>query len=226
MEDYKLAKLEEQVAKEVFNENLAAHLVLKEQYAAECASFIKICAHDFHSLFDFYSSIGREKHHFYTFSYLFTGLNSLLISFRLLLLGYLPASGNMKRQFIESIAMSALCADNKIVPIERIENGRFTSNGAVKKLVKNAKKLRIEEESISWFKPLYESYHEQSHASFFSLGSAVSFEETSIFFAIGSVFDQDKKEIFDAQISNCIKLANIFDNILAGTWYILNRDNN
>jgi len=136
--------------------------------------------------------------------FLFAAANNLLISFHLLVNGFLNSSGNLMRSWTEAIAMALLCSSPNTGVYEHLteEPDNFPVQKAPDQIrrKKIAEKLDINQEGWGELMKLMELLNKYSHASAFSLTSCVRFDGHGSL-VIGGDYDPVKEEAYQKEIS-------------------------
>ena len=161
------------------------------------------------------SKIGDNEQRAYISAYIFTAINTLVISTRLFIQGYSVPSGNLVRNAMESCAMAILCSNNQLPFFEKIRKNEFKVHRSISVIEKHAPALAVTKESFTLFKKHWSFYHEYSHATLFSISTQISFSQDSQLI-IGAIFDNDKKEAYKKEIRIRIHIAKLLENIING----------
>lgn len=147
--------------------------------------------------------------------FIFSAVQGHLISMRLFLDGFLVQSGNAQRQVLESIAMAILCSKSELNVLERFNEDKYSSNKAIRDLIRNAKVLGVNRNAIEEIRKGAEFYHDFSHPSKMTIALYQS-DATPDASYVGSIYDRAKLEQYRIEANCRVKIANIFPNFISG----------
>lgn len=201
----------------VFTSNTKVRKKFKDFFSHEIESFIEsiFVAYTAYKLID--EKCKGDKQKSYTAAFLFNAINNLVNSFNLLISGYLVASDNLMRHFMESSAMAILVSSKNLVYFERFtqEGNKFPVHKSLTFVSKNLNKLKIKHENWDKFIKLKRFYDLSSHPSAFALASIFNFSRKGGV-AIGTDFDPVKLIPYRKEIEGRISAAKCLKNIIDG----------
>ncbi|KAF1065545.1 hypothetical protein [Burkholderia gladioli] len=155
--------------------------------------------------------------------------DDLLVSTQLLLIGKLPAAGNLMRQAIEGIAMATLCAAADPVVIERRERGRGADKvlhdvkacywkivdrldkrtegqHAIRQLSWNATMLGLNPEAVAGLRGAQQRYHGLSHCGPRTIALRSAWDGSAAA-QIGGHFEPAKLDFYRVELRERIGLS-------------------
>lgn len=162
-------------------------------------------------------NLSDDKRKAYISMYLFNAIKNLICSFQLLFMGYIVASGNIMRQFMESIDMAIL------LNISEAEYEKFLRKGIDYRVMRASDIIsrHLETTQISpaawteWIE-FEKSYNSTSHPSAFALTECMDFSSGNLI--IGSCFDANKIDGYLKEINIRISAIRTLPNILQGIY--------
>ena len=80
-------------------------------------------------------------------AWVITAITLHILSMKLFVSGQIVAAGNLFRQVVETIALALLCSAKRDV-LDRVINGKYSTNNAVKDLLRQAKHIGIDKEAV------------------------------------------------------------------------------
>ena len=149
---------------------------------------------------------GNEKRA-YVSALVFTALTLQIQSMKLFLSGQLVAAGNMFRQVIESIALALVCSGRDHNILNRFIEDKYSTNDAVRDVVRNSEKLGLLKEGIKELSNAQSFYHMYSHPTKLTLAATVPFSVEGIY--VGASFDDGKIEAYTKEINGRVGLAGV-----------------
>ena len=135
-------------------------------------------------------------------------------SMKLFLSGHIIAAGNMTRQVVECLAMAVLCSAKDLDVLPRFMEDKYSTNDAVRDVLRQAKNLKLKDEGLAALKSPQEFYHRYSHLSGMTLAAMLSFSEDGTY--VGASFDSGKVEAYHKEVSGRVNLAKVLPNIFKG----------
>ena len=223
----------EQLTKEViknlmFDDHKEIRERFKEKFANEINEFIdkldKSIA--YLQLFEASGSIREDDNYIWTGIFLKKSVDDLISSFHLLISGLIIPSGNLARQFYESLAMGLQCSCKSDNTLEEFldRNKKFITTKMMNKFCeKKAEDLItnqdiIDDQITSTIMSLYKEYHKYSHLSKESL-------KVTYGSAKGVIFCSEYKEdnnLYIDEIRERIEGCELLGYIAKITYYNLN----
>ena len=105
------------------------------------------------------SKINEDEQKAYISAFIFNAINTLTISTKLFILGYIVPSGNLVRTAMESCAMAILCSNKSLPFFEQIKTNSFKASKSVSIVESKADSLGITKDNFSEFKKHWGFYH-------------------------------------------------------------------
>ena len=145
--------------KEILEDDIEVRNQFVSIFREDISSFIYALSNAYRKWEKYDSQIGQNKRKAYVSAFLFDAINSLTLSLKLFLSGYIVPSGNLFRHTIESICLAILCSNENLPYYQKVDENKFSAKSAVNCLVRNSKKLKINKEAVLVLKKSYEFYH-------------------------------------------------------------------
>ena len=208
----------DQIESIVLSDNVEVRGQFVAAFDSDIQRFIGGVNSVFEQLADIAERLPRNSRCSWAQMFLFAAANNLLISFHLLVNGFLISSGNLMRSWTEAIAMALLCSSPDAGVYERLtkEPDIFPVQKAPNfiKREKIAKKIDINQEGWEELMKLMELFNKYSHASVFSLASNIRLNENGEL-VVGGDYDPEKKVAYSKEIllriSACERLIETAD---------------
>lgn len=156
----------------------------------------------------------RDTEPAYVSALVFSAVNLNIVSMRLLIGGYQVAAGSVHRQVLETIALAILCSSPSLGIRARFIAGKYSTNKAVRDLLRHASALKINEASVKALESSRDFFHDFSHPSEMSLATLTSFSGEGIY--LGAAFDLGKLEPYQKEVKARVDLASVLGNMIAG----------
>lgn len=147
--------------------------------------------------------------------FIFSAVQGHLIAMRLFLDGFLVQSGNAQRQVLESIAMAVLCSKPELGVLERFDEDKYSSNKAIRDLIKHSKALGVNRNAIDEIKKGAKFYDDFSHPSKMTIALYQSEAEPETSY-IGGIFDPAKLKEYRIEANSRVKIAKMLPNFIIG----------
>ncbi len=171
----------------------------------------------------------HEKRQQLSKAYGYFAIDCAFTSFQQIMIGYLLPSGNMLRNSLESIALSALFAHNgKVVRMKKkkeikydffedFENNKSHAKAhlAISTAKRNWEALGIHEDAINHIDEIRAAYNSLCHASVLSMTTRVSSHEKPQWILGGDIM-HFSKDTLNREVNYRISLANLIKNLLQG----------
>ncbi|KVU14183.1 hypothetical protein WK62_31075 [Burkholderia ubonensis] len=151
-------------------------------------------------------------------------VDDLIVSTKLLLVGKVPASGNVMRQAIEGVAMALLCSTDEDLVIQArpkqrdirgcywrmVWDGNRLVQGqhALRQLEWNAAALRVNPEGTAALVEVQKFFHPFSHCGPTTIASRAALEQPGIFH-LGGHFEAAKLDGYRAHMTQRINLCSL-----------------
>ncbi|WP_186087653.1 hypothetical protein [Burkholderia gladioli] len=157
-------------------------------------------------------------------AFMFGVLDDLVVSTKLLLSGKAAAAGNLMRQVVEGIAISALCATDELLVIERkkqtglirarywekLEEGDSRTEGhrAVEQLDWNAATLGFALSAVQQLRQAKKHYNAFSHCGMLTIAGRVALEIPGQLY-VGGHFDPAKLHAYRSELGSRTQLCQV-----------------
>jgi len=218
----------EEIIKEIFGDDSSPLKKFQDAYSKEALEFSEAFSEAYKKYLSLDSGIKDDKQKAYTAGFVYSILNNLLVSIKLLATGNFIPSGNLMRQAIESIAVAILCSEKNKIKIYGNKNKikeiyyykKFMANNSLTQSSKSISQLELNRESLGINKEALETlknsrkfYHQYSHPSKLSLGAILSFTKQGDIY-MGSCFDEGKRDVYKKELSHRIQFCKILPNLI------------
>lgn len=218
----------EDIVKEIFGDDLSPLKKFQDTYSKEVLE----SSEEFSEVYKKFLSMDRvakdDKQKMYVSGFVYSILNNLLVSMKLLAIGNFIPSGNLMRQAIEAVAVAILCSEKNKIDVygkkKKIKKifyyKKFMSNHSLAHSSKSLSQLHLNREllgiNIEALEQLTKSrtfYHQYSHPSKLGLGVILSFAEKGEIY-MGSCFDEGKQKAYQKELSQRIQFCKILPNLI------------
>lgn len=149
-------------------------------------------------------------------AFVFVTITNLLLSMKLLIEGYLIASGNLLRQVAECMPMPLLLACEELDVYERFEKDQYSTNKSIQDAIRNFNKLSVIKHALEDLKETQKWYDGYSHPSKRTLAAYTPFNGQRGLY-VGVSFDKGKIEAYKKEIGLRVDMAEGIPNIVQGT---------
>jgi len=214
-----------EITKEVVREVvLSGSQETRERFLKEYGDEVERFVEAFHGAYQRFKEVEtrveNDQRSAWSQMFLYADLNSLVTSTHLLISGFISPSGNLMRQFGESVAMALLLSHRGINTYEVFSKApkEFSVNKAVGYASKaeNAKLLNLNKKGWASFREITAFYDKYSHASALTAASMVMLG-TKGGLAFGSEFDEEKKPAYKVELSRrisaCASLIGVIEQV-------------
>ena len=207
--------IRESIAKELFETDTEVLDNFKCHFKAEIEEFIGETVNAYAEWEKWDSKINEDEQKAYISAFIFNAINTLTISTRLFIQGYIVPSGNLVRTSMESCAMAILCSNKNLPFFEQIKNGSFKASKSVNIVESKADSLGVTKDNFTEFKKGWSFYHNYSHATLLTISAHVSFSESPQVY-LGSIFDKEKAGEYKKELVGRLHMAKNVANIIKG----------
>ena len=145
---------------------------------------------------------------------LYASIHSHVVSMKLFITGLLVPSGNTQRYVLESIAISLLLSRPSIGISKSFMEGKYSPNKAVRDVIRNHKKLKLNRESLTTLENAMKHYHKYSHPTLVSIAGVMTVNPANPKIIFGGEFDVHKDFIYKKEFKSRVGLASLFPNII------------
>ncbi|RQT02078.1 hypothetical protein [Burkholderia contaminans] len=162
-------------------------------------------------------------------AFVFGVLDDVVVSTKLLLAGKAAAAGNVMRQAIEGIAMSAMCATDELLVIARNkqqgairarywekvwnDDSRVQGGRAVEQLDWNAGALRFAPGAVETLRQAKKHYNAFSHCGKATIAGRIALEVPGLFY-VGGHFDPAKLVAYRAELTERTRLCRVLPDFM------------
>jgi hypothetical protein len=151
-----------------------------------------------------------EPSHAHISAVLYAALNAHVVSMKLLMEGLLIPSGNSQRYVLESLALGLLISQPSKECLQRYSKGEYQTSKAISDALANSVQLKLSAEELGELALFRKFYHYASHPSLESLASVMTVNaENQPITLLGGIFDEQKMDIYDKEITSRVSLAEI-----------------
>jgi len=147
---------------------------------------------------------------------LYTALHSHVVSLKLFISGLLVPSGNTQRYVFESIALAFLLSRPSLGVVEKYMNDRYSTNKAIRDLVRNHENLKLNRESLKTLESSVKFYDKYSHPTRLSLSGVMNLGGNGSQIVFGGAYDNKKEFAYAIELKSKIGFAGILPNLIQG----------
>jgi len=207
-----LASAREKILTEITSDDTEARREYLARFADDVKSFSGFMAEAFMRWRSIDDNIGKSEELAYVSGLVYTPITLQIQSMKLFLSGHTVAAGNMFRQVLESIALSLLCSTKRLHFLRRFIDDQYSSNNAVRDVLRNAAKLGVLKDSLEVLKNAHAFYSKYSHPTKLTIASIIPLSGKGVY--VGSSFDKDKLYAYKKEIKGRLGLAEVFPNFI------------
>jgi len=186
-----------------------------KHFAKEIHDFVDIMSDAYLSWKKLDSEISKTEEQAYISALLFGTINLHTISMKLLINGFFIPAGNTQRQALESAAMALLCSKPSLGFLKRYMHEKYSSNKAVRDVVKHHKKLGLNREALKTLENRRTFYDKFSHPTYMTLAASIGMARPGRI-DFGAAFDEAKLPFYSNEINSKVNFAKIISNIIDG----------
>lgn len=214
-----MATLEEALTKiraELLGDDQEVKREFRVHFSAEIDHFIEVLGKaviEWRSLDDYLNGDTRKAA---CSAFVYITITTLLLSMKLLIEGYLIASGNLLRQVTECMPMPLLLACKDLDVYKRFEKDQYSTNRSIQDAIRHAKKLSVVKKALEDLKGTQKWYDRYSHPSKGTLAAYMSFDVQHGLY-VGTSFDKGKVDAYKKEINLRVNMAESIPNIVQGT---------
>jgi len=183
-----------------------------KNFGTEIEQFIRAVSQVYERITKLESSVPRTMRSAWVWMFLYNAFNNLVTSFHFLISGFIVPSGNLFRQYGESIAMALLCSHSLINVFERFNSDpkNFPIHKAlyIANQKQNARLLNLDRGGWEGFQEITKWYDYYSHASPVSIAHLHPFEKPDQM-VIGCEFDPVKADHYKNEIRGRISACTL-----------------
>ena len=207
-------KTEELIKQAVLDFPNSVKSEFETQFDNELKEFIKAMgvAYDEWKVFD-KTIVDEDDAHIS--SLIYGSINMHCISMHLFICGFPISSGNIFRQVLESIAMAFLCSKKNLGFLKRYKENRYSTNKAVRDVIKKHKILNLNDDALQTLKKSREFYDKFSHPTLMTAAMHISLANPGELY-FGSAYDVAKLPQYKNEINSRLGLAKTLDNFIYG----------
>ncbi len=211
------------IKKEVLQENTDIRDRFMKHFQDDVTTSIENIAKAYHKWEEFDSEVGEHEQKATVSALLFYVINAQINSLRLLLTGYLVASGNLMRHAIEALPVAILCSNGNHTYFQKFIHNKFSVNKALDRLSKNSTKFGVHRTAVEKFKRGRKFYDQYSHPTRLSVVSVISLTKKGELY-VGPSFDEGKldayKKEFKTRSNFTENLVSAIDGIIENAKWI------
>lgn len=206
----------EEIRTKIFNEVTTDDLEVRAEFltrfVTEAKEFSEIMAQVMQSWLNEHGSAQGNERRAQVFALVFMAIYLHIGSMKLLLSGNMVASGNLFRQTLETIALALLCSGKDSVFLDRFNNDKYSTNHAIRDVLRNFDKLGLKEDGVKALQDGQEFYHKYSHVTKLTIGVAECFTGEGIY--VGASFDKGKIEFYVMEVAGRLNLARVLNSFV------------
>lgn len=193
---------------EITRESRAVRQEFVRAFDAETLAFANQMGDALSNWLALYSSAQGDERKMKVLALAYTAISLHVSSMKLFLSGHQVAAGNLMRQVLETIALTYLCTDKNLPFLERFDDGKYSTKNAIVDAKRHARRLNLSKAAISKLESAQKFYSKFSHPTVMTVGTLESFSGEGIY--LGATYDQGKHKHYKVEVSNRLKLANLF----------------
>jgi hypothetical protein len=183
-----------------------------QNFGTEIEQFIRSISQVYERITKLDSTVPQTMRSAWAWMFLYNAFNNLITSFHFLISGFVAPSGNLIRQYGESIAMALLCSHPLINVFDRFNSdpGKFPVNKALSTASKkqNARLLNLKRGGWEGFQEITKWYDYYSHASPVSIAHLHPFDKPDQM-VLGCEFDSIKVDVYKDEIRRRISACGL-----------------
>jgi len=207
-----LADAREKIFTEITSEDADARREYLARFADDVKSFSAFMDEAFMRWRSIDDNIGKNEELGYVSGLVYTAITLQIESMQLFLSGHTVAAGNMFRQVLESIALALLCSSKGLDFLRRFIDDRYSSNNAVRDVLRNAARLGVLKDGLEVLKNAHAFYSKYSHPTKLTIASVIPLSGKGVF--VGASFDEDKLFAYKKEIKGRLGLARAFPSFI------------
>ena len=123
------------------------------------------------------------------------------------------------RQVLEIMSMAFLASKPHLGFLDRYASGRYSTNCAVRDVIKNHKQLNLEMDALKILRDARDFYSKFSHPTLLTVATFIEFGGGNTYF--GASFDHGKQEAYDKEVSTRVQVAGLLENMIQGVRFNL-----
>lgn len=182
-------------------------------FVKEINEFAEVMSNAYLSWKKLDSEISKTEEKAYISALLFGTINLHTISMKLLINGFFIPAGNSQRQALESAAMALLCSKPSLEFLKKYMKGQYSSNKAVRDVVKHHKKLGLNREALKSLEKNRTFYDKFSHPTHMTIAASIGMAKPGRL-DFGTAFDEAKLPFYAKEINSKVNFAKIISNIV------------
>jgi hypothetical protein len=184
------------------------------QYHEQLERFVKSMTTACHAWEGFDKTIQGDEERAHISSLIFRTISLHLLSTKLLIWGCLIPAGHTMRQVLETISMAFLASKPRLGFLDRYSSGQYSTNRAVRDVLKNADKLNLTREALETLQEAHKFYNKLSHPTLLTMATYIERKGGSTYF--GASFDPGKQFAYDKEINTRAQVAALLENMIQG----------
>ena len=206
-----LEEAQKKILKELTSDDADVRADYLKHFESDIEKFSKAMAHavvNWHSL---HVEVKDDENLGQVSAWVISAITLHILSMKLFVSGHTVAAGNLFRQVVETIALALLCSA-KLEMIDKVRNGKYSTNKAMEHLLRQTKQIGIDKEAVEALRVAQLFYHNYSHPTVHTIWASVSLSEGVPY--VGASFDDEKIEIYAKEIERRLGLASVFSNFI------------
>ena len=110
--------------------------------------------------------------------------------------------------------MALLASNPRLGFLDRYASGRYSTDCAVRDVIKNHKKLSLEHDGLRILREARDFYSKFSHPTLLTTATFIELGGGSTYF--GASFDPGKQEAYDKEVNTRVQIAGLLENMIEG----------
>lgn len=207
-----LADARDKILREITSDDEDTRREYLARFESDAKSFSGFMAEGFMLWRSMDDSVGKSEELAYVSGLVYMAITLQIQSMKLFLSGHAVAAGNTFRQVLESIALALLCSSKRHNFLQRLIDDRYSSNNAVRDVIRHAAKLGVLKDGLEVLKNAHAFYSKYSHPTKLTIASTIAMSGKGIY--VGASFDEEKLYAYKKEVKGRLGLAKTFPNII------------
>lgn len=202
------------IARELVSDDADVRAEFLKRFSDKLDRFAEVMAKAFLNWRSLDDGVKDNEKRAYVSAWTYTAVTLHILSMKLLLSGHQIAAGNLYRQVIETMAMALICSGKELAVLDRFIEGKYSTNNAVRDVIRHAEKLSLNKDALSVLETVQEFNHKYSHPSVLTISSGMAFGRKGLY--VGASFDEEKMEGYVREVDSRSSCAEVFSNFIDG----------
>jgi tRNA U55 pseudouridine synthase TruB len=206
-----LEEARKKILKELTSDDADVRADYLKHFASDIEKFSEAMAHTVVNWHSLHAEVKDDENLGQISAWVISAITLHILSMKLFVSGHIVAAGNLFRQVVETVALALLCSA-KLDVLDRVRNGKYSTNKAVEQLLRQAKQIGIDKEAVQALRDARHFYDNYSHPTMHTIWAGISSSEGVPY--VGASFDDEKMEIYAKEIERRLDLASVFSNFV------------